>query len=417
MNWKGQVINAATWWLLPLLGAAAAWLALRSPRLDGLGRRRWAGLAVALFLLTRVGTHLVVFHLFRYDGGHDLRNVWLPVANAVLDGTDPSVHIDNLYGPLFPECLAAGLRLWGRAYPPGIDTVFVLADGLGLLVLFGLARRHLTEPLARRLVLATLLSPVLWHGVVVRTQEESLFVLFLLVALDLLDRGREGVGALATALGTVFTKALFPLWAFPVLLAAGGGRRRATVRVVAAGALTVGALAAFHFAGWQPLGAKSGTLSVRGSSAWLLAPGLAHAGGAAFTAGVLLSAAGCVVAALAALPAREGESVVDRAARGAVAVQGAFFLLSPFTLPPHLVHALPFLWWLAVRGGACAERLSPTSLALAGGLVLWQVPALAVNSEHWSPRPWLVAPFVLWCAWTGWLAWTAPLGEGRSRAG
>lgn len=43
-------------------------------------------------------------------------------------------------------------------------------------------------------------------------------------------------------------------------------------------------------------------------------------------------------------------------------------------------------------------------MALGALFVLWQVPALAINSELWRRFPWLIAAFTAWCAWTAWEA-------------
>ena len=416
MNWKGQLIEAFTWWVLPVLGAAASWAALRWKGLDGCPRRRWAWLAASLFLLTRGGTHLAVFHVFGYPGGHDLREVWTPIARAVLGGGDPGPWIDNLYGPLFPLVLAAGLWLSGGAYPPGIDLPFVLADAGALLLLFRIARRAFPEATARRLTLAVLLSPLLWHGVVVRTQDEPLFLLFLLGTLDLLQTRREAAAVVAAALGTLCTKALFPLWVLPVLLAGVGGAGRTAVRVAAAGLLTAALLGAFALGGWDPLCRLHPTLDVRGSSAWFLVLGDRQPSREVFLAGLaasslLLAAAG--LASAARRPADPG----DAAARGVVMVQGGFFLLSPFTLPPHLVLGLPFLAWQSACEGAGEARAPLPGLLLGLGFCLWQIPALGLASEHWAGHPVLLAAFAGWWGWSAWRAWSGLPPGGRTAGG
>lgn len=70
-----------------------------------------AGRRCHSFLVTRIGAHFVAFHLFHYAGTGDLLNGWLPMARAVLEGQDPGVYVDNMYGPFFPYALAFGLWL------------------------------------------------------------------------------------------------------------------------------------------------------------------------------------------------------------------------------------------------------------------------------------------------------------------
>ena len=414
MNWKGDAIRVFTWAVLPCLGALAAWIALRWKAPDAWTRRRWVWTAAGLFLLTRVGTHVLVFHVFQYAGSWDLIQVWDPIARAVLEGRDPTPWIDNLYGPLFPHVLAAGLGVSGGTYPPGIDLPFVLADAGALVLLFRIARRSFDEPVARRLTLAVLLSPILWHGVILRTQDEPLFLLFLLGTLDFLQRGKEAGGVVTAALGTAFTKAIFPFWVLPVLLAAGGDRRRMAARVAGAGGLTVALLGVFLLLGWNLAGRFHPTLDVRGSSTWFLFLGARQPPAGVFRAGLVATMLLLAVAGFLSGLLRRPAGTGDAAARGVVAVQGTFFVVSPFTLPPHLVHGLPFLAWQAVREGVTGERPSGTALALGAGFCLWQIPSLWLGSEFWSDYPLLIAAFA---AWWGWTAWRAARGGGGPDAG
>jgi hypothetical protein len=399
LNWKGHLAQFLTFTVAPAAGLLAAWIGLRHPAVGRLGARAFRRVTAGLWLLTRVGTFLVVFPLMGYAGGYDLTEVWTPIARAVLTGADPTPFVDNLYGPLFPHVLALGLSAGAGRYAPAIDLPFLVADALSVLLL-RIARRHLPEESARRVALFYLLCPVLWHGLVVRTQEEPLFVLFLLATFDLLDRRHLLSGCAVAALGTLFTKALFPLWVLPVLLAPGGGLRRCLGRVLLAGGLTVGGLLAAMAAGWDAAARLHPTLGVRGSSSWLLLFGESPSR-QVFLAGLALTAIGCIAAAAAALTVRPGEGPADRAARGTVTVQAAFFLLSPFALPPHLVHALPFLAWQAVREGAGRRAATAGALLYAATLCLWQYPALRVNSEIWSGLPMMIALFLLWNAWSG----------------
>ncbi len=348
--------------------------------------------------------HVVVFHLFRYSGGNDLLRVWLPIARAVLEGRDPAPFIDNLYGPLFPFALAGGLGAFGGGYPPGIDLVFVIADGASLWLLFRIALRRMSEPVARRLTLAILVSPLLWHGVIVRTQDEPLFVFFLLLTLDSLERGRETLAVSSAVLGTLFTKALFPLWVLPVLLAAGGGWRRLLLRIGSAGALTAAGMALYIAFGWDLQGRFHPTLDLRGSTTWFLFAGGGQPSSTAFRLGLVATALLCIAAGCAAVLRNAGEGPFRSASRGVVAVQAAFLVASPFSLPPHLVHGLPMLAWQAVDEGACEPRPPWRGIVLGLGFCLWQIPALWINSEFWSTIPLLIAGFALYWAWTGWIA-------------
>lgn len=402
MNPVGQALQEFTFVLLPCLGALATWLILRSSVLDRLDFRRWVWVAVGAFLATRLSIHILVFPLFRYAGGDDLLRVWVPIARAVLEGRDPVPHLDNLYGPFYPLVLAAGYGLTGGRHAPGIDIPFIVADACALVLLFRVAARRMSTALARRLTLAVLLSPLLWHNEIVRTQDESMFVLFLLLTLDLLDRGRELPGALAAALGTLCTKAVFPLWVFPILVSAGGGWRKTGLRITMAASLTVAGMAAYPAFGWDFPGSFHPVIDVRGSTTWFLVPGGAHASGTAFRVGLGLTTV--LVALAGGWAATRAGDIRDRAYCGVVAAQAVFFVACPFTLPPHLVQGLPFLAWQAVREETRSSKPGWKGRLLGLGFCLWQIPSVWLNSEFWREYPWLIAAFAAFWAWTGWLA-------------
>src|SRR5262245_13305752 len=102
MNWKGDLAQLLTFTVAPVLGALGVVAAVRARFVATMDAAKFAWLAIALFLVTRVGTHLVVFHVFKYAGTNDLLNFWVPMAKDVLDGRDPSAHADSLSGPFFP---------------------------------------------------------------------------------------------------------------------------------------------------------------------------------------------------------------------------------------------------------------------------------------------------------------------------
>ncbi len=412
MNWKGQLLQVAVFLLLPLLGAAGSWAAFRGTFTDDLSRGRWLLVVVTVFLATRAGTHALVFGLLGYHGGDDL-GVWESVARAVLEGGEHTGFLGNLYGPLLPYVLAAGLWIGGGNHPSTIDVPFVLADAGALFLLYRLARDRWGESPARRITLATMLVPLLWHGEVVRTQEESLLAFFLMLVLTLLRGGRE-VGACAAAvLGTLATKALFPFWVLPVLLAPGPTTGRSALRALAAGTATVLGLAVAAQFGWDWRGLASRAPGIGGSSSWVL---LTRITGGALPysplAGLGITALGCAAAALAALPRRtESGGLEDRTALGVAAVTATYFVLSPLSLAAYIVQGLPLLlWWLWNAGTGTARPGSWPWWAFLG-LLAWNVLSIPYTSEHWPDHPWLILLFV---AYWGFVAACAVLGRSRT---
>jgi hypothetical protein len=402
VNWKGELAQILTFAIAPALGALAAWWSVRSPRVAGWDDRLFRRVAVGAWLATRLGTYAIVFHVFRYAGGHDLLSVWVPIARTVLEGGDPAPLVDNLYGPLYPHVLAAGLWL-GGGHAPATGLGFLLGDAASLVLVHRLARRRLDAVAARRVLLLVLLSPMVWHGLAVRMQDEPLFLACLLLVQDLLDRRREGWAAAASAIGVLLTKALLPLYLLPVLLAADGTWRERLRRVFLAGGATIAALALAVLAGWRPVTSAHGTLGVRGSSAWwLITDGSAPR--EVFLAGLGFTAVACIAAAVFANRRVPGGDAGDRAARGVSATQSAFFVASPFVLPPHLAHGMAHVAWHVVRAGAARTRPPLSAHLLLVPLLGWQVVFTWLNPELAHTQPWVVAAFVTWCAFAGWHA-------------
>jgi len=394
VNWKGELAQILTFAAAPALGALAAWWSVRTRRVDGWTQRDFARAAAAAWLATRLGTYVVVFHVFGYAGGWDMLHVWVPIADTVLAGGDTSLLVDNLYGPLYPHALAAGLWI-GGGHGPATGLVFLLGDALALVLLHRIATRRLPAGDARRIVLFVLFSPLLWHGLIVRTQDEALFLCFMLLVQDALDRKCERTAAVAAAAGALLTKALLPLYLLPILLAPAGTLRDRARRVALAGGAAVLALGAAAALGWDPAGREYGNLSVRGSSSWLLF-GLAEVAPSALTAGLGVTAIACIAAAFAAWPRRPGEDASDRAARGVSAVQSAFFVVCPFSLPSHMAHGLAHVGWQIVR-----ERDGWRTQVILLPFLAFQVVLTWLNPELWLDYPWLIALFVAWCAWVG----------------
>lgn len=404
MNWKGELAQYLTFVVAPFLGALGVFGALRWSAVDRIDARTFARWAIALFVVTRIGAHVIVFHVFRYPGTVDLTDFWQPMARAVLDGKDPGVFADNMSGPLYPFVLAAGLAISGAKYVAGINAVFVAADATAMWLLLRIARRHLPENVARRVLLAALLSPMLWVGDTACSQDEVIFACLLLATLDLAETGRVGWAMLCAAMGTLCTKALFPFWVFPILLATSPSRRAALSRVVLTGAATVAGIAIAVALGFDLTGHAAANRIVRGTTPWAFFVPSQELDPFTYRAGLAATAVLCVVAAIVATRPRADESVADRAVRGVVAVQAAFFVASPYSLDYHLAHAWPFVAWLLVREGAAATRLGRAAAVLVAGYCILPMIGFAIGAEGISGNRLLLLAFTGWCAFTGWRA-------------
>jgi hypothetical protein len=406
-NWKGELMQLLTFTVAPLLGALGVVWAVRARAVAEMDAARFAKWALGLFLVTRVGTHLVVFHLFRYAGTNDLLNFWEPMARDVLAGRDPSAHTDTMSGPLFPFVMAIGYALSGGRYAPGIDLPFVVADGVALWLLLRIARRRLPETTARRIVLATLLSPLLWIGVTVCTQDEALFACLLLATLDLADRGYGVAAAAVAAVGTLATKSLFPPWVLPVLVASSVSMFDAVRRYLLSLLFTAAGFAVAVGLGWSIASRAQSSRGAFGSSTWFLFVPDGNISADAFRLGLAATGTTALFLSMAAIRRRDGESVTDAAVRGVVVAQAVFFVLCPYTIPFHLVHALPFLVWQLVREGADARPIGAAAAVLLLGFAAWQVPSIRFGAEAWSGAPLASAAFAAFWGWTGWRALTA----------
>ena len=417
INRKGELTQLLTFTVAPILGAFGVVWAVRARAVAEMSAAAFAKWAIALFLLTRIGTHLVVFHVFRYAGTNDLLNFWEPMARDVLAGRDPSAHTDTMSGPLFPFVMSIGLAISGGRYAPGIDIPFVVADGVALWLLLRIARRRLPESTARRIVLAVLLSPLVWIGVTVCTQDEALFACLLLATLDFADRGYGVAAAAVAAIGALATKSLFPLWVVPALVASSVSMFDAVRRYVLSLALTAAGFAVAVKMGWNLASRAESSRGAFGSSTWFLFVRDGHISPDAFQLGLVATGTACWFLGLAAVKRRDGESVTDAAVRGVVVVQAVFFVLCPYTIPFHLVHALPFLVWQLVREGAGDRPLRTAAGVLLLGFAAWQVPSIRFGAEAWSGAPYASAAFALFWGWTGWRALTArwtPLPAGAA---
>jgi len=92
----------------------------------------------------------------------------------------------------------------------------------------------------------------------------------------------------------------------------------------------------------------------------------------------------------------------DSAARGVSAVQGSFFLLSPFSFPSHLAHGAAHVAWQIVRAGACRARPPLRAHLLLVPFLALQVLMAWIDVQYFAEHPWPLALLVAWCGYAGW---------------
>lgn len=171
------------------------------------------------------------------------------------------------------------------------------------------------------------------------------------------------------------------------------------------GSLILLILATLHFLGWEVTGRYT-FAGVAGMSSWRLALLDSQPSTSLFRAGLAAAALSAAGVAFVAVRERTGETELDGAARGVVAVQGAFFLFSPFSLTYHMIQGLPFLAWQAIRAGATTAQPGLTATMLAFFYCVWQVGAVVIDNLRWQPL--IICAFLGYCGWTAWLGVRSP---------
>ena len=237
-----DAISVAVEWVLPTLAAAALLcLALRPPSAEAPDPLRgWRG--AAAFLATRVAYAVVLLVVLDRPFRSDMW-AWRSNTDGMARGEVPGRDFFNLYGPLYPY-----LQAWGRWLTPGhhpLGTLWIFVAGDALAVSCGtLLARDLLGPGGARVARSwLLLDPILWHQLVVRAQDESLFVGTLAAAAWLVHRERRASAAAALAFGFCATKVTYGPYALAVLLAMWGGGRKGIGPAALFAALVVAAYA------------------------------------------------------------------------------------------------------------------------------------------------------------------------------
>ena len=234
-----------TWWT-PIAAVGIVGLAWWTPRITEWSGNRFVLGAVAIGLTSRV-----VLNISR-DGPHELigpltgergAREYLPTVPLFL--RDPSGYLSH-----FAALVDRTLPVHPAGHPPGATVLLAGLDRVGaggawpaaaLILAVGaltavpvlwLGRSLRDEPVARRMVLVWMFAPsILLYGA---TSMDAVFAACGALAAVLLIRWQLVAGALATAVGSFMSYALFavPVWVFLALLLGAESRRRLIRAVV-----------------------------------------------------------------------------------------------------------------------------------------------------------------------------------------
>lgn len=252
-------------WGVMVFGAA---LVLCAPWIVRAFKRRYWLFVAGAFAILRVGPLVLIHLVLRHPSGPD-KLAWALHGKSALRGLLPYLDYRSEYCPLFSYVIAPFFLIFNEQMAPVV--AFLFFDLLAILVLLRLERRL---ALGRLVTTLYLLSPISWFMIVRYGQDEVIGAFFvgLMLMLSLTWSG-AALGLLA-GIGTVATKLLFLVPAFPILLSA----RRRVWGFVTAGAVILLCYAPFLNLGsgliqwaprrgswigaspWMAAGADSGTL-------------------------------------------------------------------------------------------------------------------------------------------------------------
>lgn len=226
-------------WVLPTLASLLLLVCLRDEPAAERCRLRFQRTWLPLFVLSRVVYALLLFVLFDFESFSDSW-AWKVHSQSTLDGLMPGRDFENLYAPLFHYGLAAGRFITPGQHWVGTLLPFVIGDFLAVFHGGRIGRDLLGERGGAWVRAWLLVTPLLWHQLVVRGQDESLFLGLLLLALYLAHRKRWIAVGLVLALGLTTTKVTFAPYALGLLLVLQDGRWRAAAAFLAPTALVYG---------------------------------------------------------------------------------------------------------------------------------------------------------------------------------
>lgn len=356
------------------------WPAGWSPRL-------WGRHAGWIFVTLRVALPVTVYLVLGVDveeWGSDCE-FWMVGTGQQLAGGVPGRDFMNPYGPLLPYAQTAGRLLLPGQHWVGVLLPFVLGDALALWCAARLAGEHAGARAAAWVGSWLLLTPLTWHLLALRGQDEALVVGALLAGIWLLGRGRHAWAGVVLALGFASTKPTFAIHAGAILLTveAAGGRALRAWGAFFGTTVAVYALYAATGADLFVPGDLQDVLNNYGIG--LSLPDLARRYALPLPVEVAAMGYVVVVSLTALLVARRarGRPPAERAILVSVAVQAVTMIAAPMCVAPYVTQTVAFalLLLVIVDEASRLRTLAAALLALLGLAVpiLWVYPATVME--------------------------------------
>lgn len=362
---------------LPTVASALLCVGLGS--LAAPGRPRLPGSAAlwSVFAVTRVAYPLLLFVVLDFEAASDSA-FWKRSSAFILEGAVPARDYLWHYGPLL-AWVQGGIRaITPGGHWVGVLLPFVLGDALVISCGSRLARKVDGAPDSRWVAWWLVLSPLLWHQLVLRGQDESLMVGFLAAAALAAACARPATCGALLGLGLLLTKLTFLPYA-GVLLAVLWPPRRAVLRAGLAFAIVAGPV-------WLLMPPNSPSQPVAENFGVGISGGdlLGRFAGLPYGVIVGLFAVGTGITALVAAFRGQRMPVARRAVLALAAMQSVVMLLMPACRSPYVAQGV--LFTLLVAGSRPTARARVLAV---GALVILAWVAVEV--------------------WTLWRVFTIPL--------
>ncbi len=382
--------------ILPSAATLALLLFLRTGWPEGRGTATFERLWIPLFVLSRVIYAVVLYVLLDYETASDSW-YWKVYSLKVLHGEFPGRDFPDGYAPLFLYLQAGSRFLLPGWHWVGTLFPFMVGDFLALLYGGRIGRALLGDRGGTWVRAWLLVTPLLWHQLVVRGQDESLFLGTLLLALAAALGRRPVATGLALSFGLLATKVTYAPYALGLLLVLREGRWRAFAAFAIPSAVVYGIHVAIGGSIF-PTGAIGEFERNFGLGVSLpdtlgrVLPSLPNAPLLGFYALAMVAAAVAVPLSL-----LRG-SLLDRGIITLAVVHATTMLTMPFCVSPYIAQgvAFPLLLFAVWPRGSAVKGVGLTTLVLLG---LFAALSWTLSRVFTIPLKPLSISFHLLCLW------------------